>query len=102
MVSEYFESRKQSAQKQEKSELAGLVNDMPETEMLFYKDTRQSEAEAKIIKELDYKGKKFIILDKTLFYPTMGGQAHDVGEIDGRKIINVLKVGSVILHEVKN
>ncbi|MFH1127049.1 MAG: alanine--tRNA ligase [archaeon] len=44
---------------------------------------------------------KWIVLDKTAFYPTGGGQDHDVGTINGINVTNVMKVDGVILHEVK-
>lgn len=42
-----------------------------------------------------------VILDRTAFYPTSGGQAHDIGTIGegGQyRVINVEKCGAVVLH----
>jgi len=39
-----------------------------------------------------------VILDKTVAYPTSGGQIHDEGSINGQKIVDVFKQGSVIIH----
>lgn len=45
-----------------------------------------------------------VILDRSAFYPTSGGQEHDTGilVIDGTeyKVINVIKAGPCVLHEV--
>lgn len=100
-VTQYFETNKISENKQNKNELSKFTQDVKDTQMLFYLDTYKSEGEAKIIKEFSYKNKNYIILDKTLFYPTMGGQAHDIGKIGNKKVINVIKVGKVILHQVE-
>jgi len=101
LVNEFFESRKTSETKAKKNKLATFVEDLPETEMSFYKDTYKSEEDFKIIKEFEFEGKNYIVLDKTLFYPTMGGQACDVGIIGERKVVDVIKVGKIILHQVK-
>jgi len=43
-----------------------------------------------------------VILDQSLFYPTSGGQANDIGTltIEGEKynVINCEKVGKCVLH----
>lgn len=103
LVNDFFESRKTSELKQKKNKLASYIEDLPETEMMFYKDSYQAESnEPKILKEFECDSKQYIVLDKTLFYPTMGGQANDTGFIGDKKVINVEKVGNIILHEVKS
>jgi alanyl-tRNA synthetase len=42
------------------------------------------------------------ILDKTYFYPTSGGQLHDLGELNGVKVVDVFKQGNVIIHKLEN
>ena len=46
-----------------------------------------------------------VILDKSAFYPTSGGQDHDTGllTIDGvtYEVVDVIKVGPCVLHELK-
>jgi len=39
-----------------------------------------------------------VVLKKTGFYPTSGGQLHDLGTIDGVAIKEVRKVGAVVVH----
>ncbi len=39
-----------------------------------------------------------VILDRTGFFPTSGGQLHDTGTINGLKVIDVEKYGNVIVH----
>lgn len=101
LVNEYFESRKTSELKEKKSKLSEFVSDLAETELIFYKDTYQKEADTNILKEFEFENRKYIILDKTLFYPTMGGQNHDIGKIGDNEVINVIKVGKIVLHEIK-
>jgi alanyl-tRNA synthetase len=101
LVTGFFESRKASELKQMKNKLAEFVEDMPETQLLFYDDINKSELDVKVLKEFEFEKNKYVILDKTLFYPTMGGQASDIGEIDGKKVIEAIKVGSVVLHKVE-
>lgn len=79
----------------------------PETENIYYKDHRASEFDGKVIAVLQNvqqkdKGKNIVILDRSAFYPTSGGQIHDVGTINiGGKdyqVYNVEKVGKCFLH----
>ena len=101
LVNEYFEERKTSDDKQRKNELSEYIEGINETELIFYNDTRLDNAEVNIVKEFEHNKKKYLVLDKTLFYPTMGGQAHDIGTIDGKQVVDVIKVGNVVVHEVK-
>jgi alanyl-tRNA synthetase len=50
-----------------------------------------------IIHDTEEKNYK-IVLDKTAFYPTSGGQLHDVGVLGKNKVIDVFKQGKVIIH----
>jgi len=74
-------------------EFAGL----PKTEALFYDDWRAVEFTAKILKA---KGKK-VVLDKTAFYATKGGQDHDTGTLNGIKVEDVTAEGNVIIHHLE-
>jgi len=89
-VAARHERRKKARQKQEGLELKGL----PETEILYHKDYAKNEFRAQVLKIKNNK----VILDKTLFYPTSGGQIHDVGELGTEKVIEVLKQGGHIIH----
>ena len=71
------------------------------TEALYLKDCYLKEFDANII---SVKDGKYIILNKTAFYPVSGGQPHDTGKIIYNNIeYNVVFVGkfdSEISHEV--
>ncbi|MCK4247139.1 MAG: alanine--tRNA ligase [Methanomicrobia archaeon] len=73
------------------------ILDYPKTELLFYKDWKMKKFKAKIIGIKD----NWVILDKTCFYPESGGQANDLGWIDGKRVLDVKKRGRVVLHNVE-
>ncbi len=101
LVTEFFEARKLSQTKQIKNKLAEFVEDIPETKLLFYENQNKETEDVKILKEFDFEKDHYIVLDKTLFYPTMGGQASDTGYIGDKKVIEAIKVGNVVVHKVK-
>ncbi len=68
--------------------------DIPETKSLYYHDYTITSNEAKVLKILDKK----VILDKSVAYPTSGGQLHDVGKINGQKFNEVIKQGNHTIH----
>ncbi|NHJ04450.1 MAG: alanine--tRNA ligase [Candidatus Heimdallarchaeota archaeon] len=48
--------------------------------------------------EVLWQEENLVILKTTGFYPTSGGQLHDLGSIDGIPIKEVRKVGAVVVH----
>ncbi|HDN90944.1 MAG TPA: alanine--tRNA ligase, partial [Candidatus Aenigmarchaeota archaeon] len=74
------------------------VSKFKETRPLYYEDLELGEFDAKVLGILR---KRYVILDKTAFYPTGGGQVHDTGFIGGSRVIDVFKIGNVIVHEVE-
>jgi alanyl-tRNA synthetase len=73
------------------------LSGMPETVALYYQQPHDRDFKAHVLEVLN---QKYLILDRTLFYPTSGGQEFDTGTINGIKVVNVLKQGNVILHEM--
>jgi alanyl-tRNA synthetase len=47
------------------------------------------------------KGLYHVVLDRSYFYPTGGGQSHDTGWIDGQPVIDVLKDDGSVIHVVQ-
>jgi len=72
------------------------LDDLPETDMLFYKDDPM-EFEAKVLRVFD----KSVVLDKTSFYARGGGQEPDYGTITNYKVVDVNKHGGIIVHELE-
>ena len=72
------------------------LEELPETEMLFYKDDPM-EFEAKVIKVLGDQ----VVLDKTSFYARGGGQEPDLGTIAGFNVVNVDKHANIIVHKLE-
>jgi len=80
----------------EEKEAGKMVLDIPETEKLFY--SHILDFKATLIKVYQ----DYAILDKTAFYATSGGQEHDTGSIDGRKVLDVINRNGVIMHKLDN
>ncbi len=59
------------------------------TEKLYLQDSYLKECTAEIIKTVQADGKAGVILDKTIFYATSGGQPHDIGTINGVAVVDV-------------
>ena len=66
------------------------------TERLYYTDPRLITFTASIT-ELADDGRR-IYLDRTAFYPTSGGQPHDVGTLGGCAVVDVVDEGDRIAH----
>ena len=76
-----------------------LVTD---TELLYATDAYLRAFDAHVV-ELTFEGG--VILDRTAFYPTGGGQPHDLGTLswDGRSstVVEVRKNGSLVVHRLE-
>ena len=72
------------------------LEQLPETDTLFYKDDPM-EFEAKVIKVFDDQ----VVLDKTSFYARGGGQEPDHGSIAGFEVVDVDKHANIIVHKLK-
>lgn len=66
---------------------------------LFYQDPYIKSFSAKVVTQRkDENGNYYIVLEQTAFYPTGGGQPHDVGTIDHIKVLNVEEVEGEVRH----
>lgn len=71
------------------------LSGLDKTEILYYADYRIIDFEAtvqRVIKE------RYVVLDRTAFYPTSGGQLHDIGTLNGITVEDVFKQGNVVVH----
>jgi len=80
---------------------------LPETKNLYFDDGKMGDFEGQILEVfmnlLDHNKRNLLILDKSAFYPTSGGQLHDKGWIEvpnvgSFEVVDVIKVGKVVLH----
>lgn len=74
------------------------LSDLPGTVALYFDDYKKESFYAKVLKIID----KNVILDKTVFYPTSGGQMHDTGELNSVNVVDVYKQGDIIVHVLEN
>jgi alanyl-tRNA synthetase len=52
------------------------------TERLYYHDSFLFDFDATVVETFGHKGRHAIVLDRTAFYPTSGGQVYDLGRIE--------------------
>lgn len=73
------------------------------TEKLYYQDAYLTKFFADIVKQAkDENGRDFVVLTQTAFYPTGGGQPHDLGWINGQKVIGVEEEADGIRHYLES
>jgi alanyl-tRNA synthetase len=75
-------------------ELELNLEGIPETKSLYYYDYTETSNTAKVLKIID----KMVIVDKTVVYPTSGGQLHDIGTINNQKFSDAFKQGNYTIH----
>lgn len=81
---------------------------LPETRSIYFEDTHALEFEGQVIEifanQLEDNKRNLVILDRSSFYPTSGGQQNDTGTltIDGQlfNVTDCLKVGKCVLHKI--
>jgi alanyl-tRNA synthetase len=59
------------------------------TERLYYRDSFLREFDARVESCEQEGGRWKVVLDRTAFYPTSGGQPHDLGKLNGVPVIEV-------------
>lgn len=71
------------------------------TERLYYTDPYLQEFDATLVDTVSHEGRTALVLDRTAFYPTSGGQPHDVGSFHDVRVIDVVDTDDGrILHVV--
>jgi alanyl-tRNA synthetase len=76
---------------------------MPVTERLYYSDSHLIEFDARVVEVTDrVSGWTAIVLDRTAFYPTGGGQPSDTGTLNGARVVECIDDGdNGVLHVVQ-
>ena len=95
-VAELHEKKEQKHATVKKGKLD--LDDVKETEGLYFDDWKKLKFAGKIVKIIDNN----VVLNKTSFYPTSGGQIHDLGTLNGKEVETVFKQGNVVLHKLKD
>lgn len=68
------------------------------TERLYYDDPFLLSFTARVVERRVVEGRPALLLDRTAFYPTSGGQPHDRGIINGIRVREVREEEGEILH----
>lgn len=69
------------------------------TERLYYTDSYSTYFDATITQVTQVDGRSAVALDRTFFYPTSGGQPHDVGTLNAWRVTDVIAAADgEILH----
>src|SRR4029078_4590382 len=67
---------------------------MPITERLYYNDSHLIEFDARVVDVTErVSGWAAVILDRTAFYPTGGGQPSDTGTLNGARVVECIDDG---------
>lgn len=75
---------------------------MPVTDRLYYADSHLVDFEARVVDLTErVSGWTAIVLDRTAFYPTGGGQPSDTGTLDGSRVVECVDDGENVLHVVQ-
>src|SRR6188768_2977447 len=60
------------------------------TQKLYYSDSYLNEFDAQLVDTASREGKTALVLDRTAFYPTSGGQPFDVGTLGDVRVLDVV------------
>src|SRR5262249_58695614 len=72
----------------------------PMTDRLYYTDPYLREFDGSIVRVEERDGRAHVVLDRTAFYPTSGGQPFDTGTLGGFPIVDVFDDDDGILTHV--
>ena len=61
------------------------------TERLYYADSYSTSFDAHVVECLTLNDSPAVVLDRTAFYPTGGGQPHDTGTLNGLPVVDVVE-----------
>ncbi len=73
-------------------------NDNLITDILYHADYSKTEFEATVLETND----NLVVLDRTCFYATSGGQASDTGMLNNEEVKEIVRQGKTMIHLMKN
>ena len=68
------------------------------TEKIYELNSYIKEFTANVVDSFEKEGKKFIVLNKTCFFPEAGGQPSDIGKIGEANIDYVFEENDIVYH----
>ncbi|MBW7883466.1 MAG: alanyl-tRNA editing protein [Caldilineaceae bacterium] len=68
------------------------------TNRLYYHDAYTTTFAATVVDVTMYAERPALVLDRTFFYPTSGGQPNDTGVLAGVPVIDVVSLDGAVLH----
>lgn len=92
-VSELHEHQEQIHSTHRENRLS--LEQLPPTEAKYFDNYLDLEFDATVLEIID---NTYVILDKTYFYPTSGGQLHDQGSMNDCSVVDVFKQDNIIIH----
>ncbi len=72
------------------------------TERIYYLDAYCQAFAARVTRTLEHEGHPAVVLDRTAFYPTSGGQPFDVGTLGAARVIDTIDLEDEIVHVVSD
>ena len=70
------------------------------TTRLYYAEPYRRTFEATVVSDQEREGRRELLLDRTAFYPTSGGQPFDTGRLGSVNVIDVIDRDGEIVHVV--
>lgn len=72
------------------------------TEKIYYDDQYKQSFKTNLVKQdQNEDGRLYVVLEKTAFYPTGGGQPHDTGTLNDVQVYDVEEIDGEIRHYVE-
>lgn len=71
------------------------------TERLYRQDAYETAFESEVLRVREAQSGDWVLLRRSLFYPTAGGQPHDLGSLAGRRVMDVRSEGDEVWHLVE-
>jgi alanyl-tRNA synthetase len=71
------------------------------TDRLYYTDPYLRRFDASVTRAFDHEGRAAVVLDRTAFYPTSGGQPFDSGRLGDVPVIDTVDADGDVVHIVE-
>ena len=71
------------------------------TERIYYTEPARRSFDAVVTAVVDHEGATALVLDRTAFYPTSGGQPFDTGRLGTTEVLNTIDEDDRVLHVVR-